>query len=89
MTADTVMTVVMPITIPRMVSADRSGFFLKVSRARSTSSRSLSAPSFRMRARSGKAAGRGNIFSNVAIRVLSYSDRSASTGSSFAAFDAG
>jgi len=85
----TVMTVVMPMTIPRTVSADRSLFFLSVSRARRISSRSLSIPSLRMRTRRGSPAGRGKVFSKVAMNSLFYSERNASTGSSLAALDAG
>src|SRR6266850_200673 len=88
-TAVTVITVVMPITIPRIVSAERSLFFRKVSRARSTSSQSLRTPSFRFRAGRGSAVTLGRVFSKVLIRPFSHSDRSASTGSSFAAFEAG
>src|SRR5258708_268009 len=68
MTDVTVITVVMPMTIPRTVSADRSLFFCRVSRARRISSRNLSMPSLGLRTRSGSAAGCGKVFSKAAMK---------------------
>jgi hypothetical protein len=58
----TVMTVVMPITIPKIVSADLSGFFRNVSRASSISSRNFKVLSFRARGRTGSAMVAGRVF---------------------------
>src|ERR1035438_157791 len=66
----TVITVVIPITIPRMVSAERSGFLRRVSNARSTSSRNFRAPGFRARGRTGSAIVPGKTFSWVAIGAI-------------------
>ena len=85
----TVITVVIPITIPRIVSADRKGFFRRVSSASIISPCSFSAPSLRIRERTGRTAVCGSVFPSVAIEIVAYSDRNASTGSSLAAFEAG
>src|SRR6202790_4020847 len=63
----TVITVVMPMTIPRIVSAERSGFFRKVSNASSTSSPNFRARSLRTRERAGSAVVCGNVFPSVAM----------------------
>ena len=98
----TVITVVMPITMPRIVSDERSGFFRSVSNASRTSSPNRSADSLRAPApvadRIGSADVRGKVLSNADIAYfdlmensdpITYSDLRASTGSSFAAFEAG
>ena len=82
-------TVVKGLDILGMVKAERRGFFRSVSSASSTSPRSFSEPCLRIRERIGRTAVRGKVFPRVAIKLIAYSDRNASTGSSLAAFDAG
>src|SRR5215467_7613826 len=69
MTELTVITVVMPMTIPRMVSAERRGFLRNVSKASSTSSRSFKPLSLRIRKPSGSAVVCGRVLPRVAMDV--------------------
>src|SRR6516162_5889455 len=67
MTELTVITVAMPMTIPSMVSAERSGFLRSVLSASSSSSRNLSALSLRIGKGSGSALVCGRVLPSVAM----------------------